>query len=471
VSTPSRGAPLPPAEFELGLDPSVRRPRPEIIVGGRPVRVLRLRPAGARQVDAWDRGEPIGPGRGARALARRLLDAGIAHPRPPDGAGPTTAEVTVVIPVRDRSDGLAETLAALGPVGAVIVVDDGSEIPVTVDGATVMRHDIPKGPAAARNAGWRAATTPLVAFVDADCVPTAGWLTRLLPHFADEAVGAVAPRIITRRVPETPPALAAYEQRRSPLDLGTAEAPVRPGSSVPYVPTAALVVRRRAMAEAGDFDETLRYGEDVDLVWRLDQMGWRVRYQPSATVAHPPRPDLGSWARQRYEYGRSASRLAARHGRAVAPAAMNPWTAAAWGLATFGCPVAGAGVVAVSTAALARRAGRDRATARALAGLAFAGNIRAGAGLATAVRRAWLPPAAAAAWVSARHLGAPAPALALGAALVVPPLAEWASGRPDGFGPLKWSVLRLADDLAYQTGVWAGVIETRSAAALLPDLR
>ena len=376
----------------------------------------------------------------------------------------------MVIPVRDRRGGLAETLAALGPVGAVIVVDDGSQIPVNLDGVTVLRHDTPKGPAAARNAGWRAATTPLVAFVDADCVPTAGWLTRLLPHFADEVVGAVAPRITTRPGPETPPAIGAYEQRRSPLDLGPAEAPVRPRSSVPYVPTAALVVRRQAMAETGDFDETLRYGEDVDLVWRLDQMGWRVRYQPSATVAHPPRPDLGSWARQRYEYGRSASRLAARHGRAVAPAAMNPWTAAAWGLAAIGCPVAGAGVVAVSSAALARRAGRDRATARALAGLALAGNVRAGAGLATAVRRAWLPPAAAAAWVAARYVGAPAPALALGAALVVPPLVEWASGRSNGFGPLKWSAWRLADDLAYQTGVWAGVIETRSAAALLPDL-
>jgi hypothetical protein len=149
---------------------------------------------------------------------------------------------------------------------------------------------------------------------------------------------------------------------------------------------------------------------------------------------------------------------------------MNPWTAAAWGLAAFGCPVAGAGVVAVSSAALARRAGRDRATARALAGLALAGNVRAGAGLATAIRRAWLPPAAVACVVARRLGGRTAPALALGAALLGPPLVEWASGRPDGFGPLKWSALRLADDLAYQTGVWAGVIETRSAAALLPDL-
>ena len=51
-----------------------------VLVGGSPVRVLRLTPAGARQVAAWFAGEPVPPGAGARALARRLLDAGIAHP-------------------------------------------------------------------------------------------------------------------------------------------------------------------------------------------------------------------------------------------------------------------------------------------------------------------------------------------------------------------------------------------------------
>jgi hypothetical protein len=147
---------------------------------------------------------------------------------------------------------------------------------------------------------------------------------------------------------------------------------------------------------------------------------------------------------------------------------MNPWTAAAWGLAVAGYPVAGAGLMVASAAALARRAGRDRATARTLIDLALTGNIQAGAGLATADRRAWLPPAAAVAYGMARRLRAGTPALALGAALVVPPLVEWA-GQRLGMSPVRWAALRLADDLAYQTGVWAGVIETRSAGALLPD--
>ena len=60
--------------------------------------------------------------------------------------------------------------------------------------------------------------------------------------------------------------------------------------------------------------------------------------------------------------------------------------------------------------------------------------------------------------------------MALAAALVLPPLIEWVRSQPAaGLDPLPWLALRLADDLAYQTGVWAGVVETRSAAALLPD--
>jgi mycofactocin system glycosyltransferase len=467
VTTGPAGPASPPADFGLALDPDTRRPRPEVLVGGAPIRVLRLRAGGTERLDRWEHGEPIGGSPGAGALARRLLDAGMAHPRPPAGAGPSPAEVTVVIPVRDQRGGLATTLTGLGPAAAVVVVDDGSRTPIEWPGVGVIRGAVPAGPAAARNRGWRAAATDLIAFVDADIEPPAGWLAGLLPHFADPAVGAVAPRVRSRPGAATPPRLAAYEDRRSALDLGAREAAVRPGSPVPYVPTAALVVRRQAISDAAGFDEQLRYGEDVDLVWRLHRLGWRVRYQPEVTVTHPARDGYWPWVQQRYAYGRSATPLAIRHGRAVAPVAMSPWTAGAWGLAGAGHPLAAAAVVAAVTGALARRAGGDRATARTLAGLAVSGNVRAGPALAGAIRRAWLPPAVGAAWASAR-LGRRIPLLGLTAALGVPPLAEWVRSRP-GVDLLTWFGLRLADDLAYQSGVWAGAIESRSAAALLPD--
>jgi mycofactocin system glycosyltransferase len=237
-----------------------------VLLGGSPLKLLRLRDAGARLVGRLlDDGAPV-PASGAGAqLVDRLLDAGMVHPVD-DGAAFTAADVTVVVPVRDRRHGLDATLVALGAVGGVVVVDDGSQPPIP--GATI-RHDTPRGPAAARNAGWRATSTPLIAFVDADVVPEAGWLAPLLTHFDDPRVGAVAPRIVADARELRPRWLAAYERVRSPLDLGPDPSPVRPKARVPYVPTAALVVRRGALEHLDGLDDAMRVGEDVDFVWRL----------------------------------------------------------------------------------------------------------------------------------------------------------------------------------------------------------
>ena len=83
---------------------------------------------------------------------------------------------------------------------------------------------------------------------------------------------------------------------RGARPLRVALLPPRPGPArrrscaragrVAYVPAACLVVRRAALGEG--FDESLRVGEDVDLVWRLDAAGWLVRYD-AGVVVDPPR--------------------------------------------------------------------------------------------------------------------------------------------------------------------------------------
>ena len=458
---------LPPG-FGLQLDPQVRRPRREVLVGGAPVRVLRLTAAGADLLDRWAAGDAVPKGVGAQALAGRLLDAGVAHPRPPAPADPPP--VTYVVPVRDDPAGLDATIAALtadDPGSRIVVVDDGSDPPATVEAdgdVVVLRRASAAGPGAARNEGWRAASTGIVVFLDAGCVPGSGWTGALLGHFADPSVAAAAPRVVARADPGTPAWLAAYEARRSPLDLGDRPAPVRAGSAVPYVPTAALAVRRTALAQADGFDERLRFGEDVDLVWRLGKRGWRVRYEPASSVSHPARRTLPGLLRQRFQYGLSAAPLAQRHGRDVAPLAGSPWSAASWGLAVAGHTGAALGVVAVTTGALARRAGEDRATARTLAVLALSGHARTGAALAGALRRAWLPLGIGLLWPRRTRSRA---ATAAVLAATVPAAAEWLTDPPP-IGFVAWMCERALDDLAYQAGLWAGAVRARSAAALLP---
>jgi mycofactocin system glycosyltransferase len=451
------------------LDPEVRRiDGGSVLVGGAPLRILRLTAAGSRFIDQLVKGDEVPQSDGAQRLVRRLLDAGMAHPRPgrsTRGSG----DVTVVIPVKGGPGKLARTLDILDKdVAGVVVVDDGSTGEMVgrvarTSGATVLRHDHSRGPAAARNTGWRAAHTDLVAFVDAGCEPSSGWLETLIPHLDDPNVAAVAPRITTTVPATLPSAIARYEGAHPTLDRGPTEAIVRPRSRVPFVPTAALVVRRSALEELGGFDERMRFGEDVDLVWRANEAGWTVRYEPRRTAQHSARETLRGWLRQRFDYGTSAAPLASRHGRAVAPLSVSPWSALAWGLTGLGAPVAGAAVGAGTTALLVRRLGGLEHPWKEAAQLAGKGNLYAGLAVADAVRRAWWPCALAAALTSRRARKG------VIAAVAIPALLEWRKTRPP-VDPLRWTAVRLVDDIAYGTGVWRGCIRERSAVALRPEL-
>lgn len=407
------------------LDASVRWTG-SVVLGGSPLKLFRLTDRGVRVLDRIRAGDDVARSR----LTESFLDAGVIHPVPTSPGRFGVHDVTVVVPALGRPGHL--------PAGA-IVVDDGSKPPLV--GAAV-RIEPTRGPAAARNAGLDLVTTPLVAFVDTDVDVTPGWLEPILPHFDDDRVALVAPRV--RSAPGTG-RLARWERRHSPLDLGPGPARVRAGSRVSYVPAAAIVCRTDALRSLGGFDPTLRFGEDVDLVWRLDEAGWRCRYEPGSEVVHAPRPTWRAWARQRIAYGSSAAPLAARHPGALAPVRASRWSLAVWALAASGHPLLGGALSAATGAALARRL-PDLPAATA-SSLATSGNLRAGAQLATAIRRAWWPVLVIAAARSRRARG-----VLVAAAL--------AARHP----------LAVVDDVAYSLGVWRGVVHGRTLAPLLPDL-
>ena len=106
------------------------------------------------------------------------------------------------------------------------------------------------------------------------------------------------------------------------LDLGDEQSLVRPGSTVSWLPTACLVVRRDSVGDG--FDESLRVAEDVDFVWRLVAAGGRVRYDANFEVRHDSRGTLTAWLGRKVYYGTGGALLAQRHGDLIAPAVMSP---------------------------------------------------------------------------------------------------------------------------------------------------
>jgi mycofactocin system glycosyltransferase len=466
-------APALPAGFGVVIDPGTKQLAGDILFGGTPARVLRLSGAG-RTALAELRAGPVRSDAAGR-LARKLTDAGLAHPRPPELAA--RPDVTVLIPVRDRPVLLGRCLSALGRSYPVVVVDDGSEDPRAVadvaaaHGAVLVRRPVNGGPGAARNTGLRSVTTGLVAFLDSDCLPGPGWIERLAAHLADPAVAAAAPRLVA--VPGGPGWAGRYTTAACCLDLGGAEARVAPGTRVAYVPTAALLVRRAALvpgAGSGSvFDPALRWGEDVDLVWRLHEAGWRIRYDPAVQVSHHEPDGWAALLTRRFRYGTSAAPLALRHPGQVPPLVLHPWPALTVAGLLAGRPAA-AGLSFTGSVLAMRRAVHR-------AGIPGRGVLPA---MLTATRQTWLGvgryacqygmPVLAAALAAPGGAG-PARRWARRAAaaslLLGPPLTAW-SARRGSLDPVRYVLGHLADDVAYGTGVWAGALRARSLAPVRP---
>lgn len=218
------------------------------------------------------------------------------------------SEVTVVIPTLSRPS-LVVLLnrldQATGPrADEVIVVDDRAAGPPL----DVGDHDVHvqrsrgRGPAAARNVGWRHASTEWVAFLDDDVLPDLDWWQALRADLirVDSDVVGVQGRV---HVP--------LPQHRRPTDWerGTA------GLATARWITADMAYRREVLAAVGGFDERLHraFREDADLALRVLDRGLRlVRGQRRS--AHPVRA-AGRWASVGQQAGNADDMLMRRlHG-------------------------------------------------------------------------------------------------------------------------------------------------------------
>jgi len=177
-------------------------------------------------------------------------------------------EISVVIPTCARPKLLERCLAALERQTLersrfeIIVIDDSVER---------------RGPAAARNTGWRQARASVIAFTDDDTEPDVDWLLaglEAMQRGADAVSGTlVMPPVDLDALPSD------YE--RDARGLEDAE----------FI-TANCFVRREYLIALGGFDENFRlpWREDADLHFRLLAAGARVVREPAALVVHPLRP-------------------------------------------------------------------------------------------------------------------------------------------------------------------------------------
>ena len=252
-----------------------------------------------------------------------------------------------MIPTLGRPS-LATLLAALAGAGGprpdrILVVDDRKDRTQPLEevsgaGVTVIEGRA-KGPAAARNVGWRAGAAPWVVFVDDDVEPSDDWLEDLDADLSTAALDVVA---VQGRVSVPLPA------GRRPTDW---ERNVTGLENARWI-TADMAVRRSALEKIGGFDERFprAYREDADLALRLQAEGGKLA-MGRRRVFHPVRP-APWWVSVRLQAGnRDDVLMAAIHGK--------DWSGAPRGrrrrhLATTAAGVVGLGGLALRQPLVAR---------------------------------------------------------------------------------------------------------------------
>ena len=411
-----------------------------------------------------------------QATAKALVKRGLAHPLPYRRS--ENWDVTVVVPARDRLDALARCLESLKSV-TVIVVDDCSTDEAAMAAcvkeanATLLRRSANGGPSAARNDGLDASSSEFIAFVDSDCCVPDNWLDRLLPHFDDPSVGLVAPRILSRSCSGS--TLERYEARSSALDLGAAPALVKPGSRIGYLPSAVLLVRRAALGSM-KFDENMRIGEDVDLVWRTIQDGWDVRYDPRVEVLHESLTSIPLWIKRRYQYGTGAADLAKLHPQRLTPARFSILSIGAATSYLANRRAFCALLLLMMSVERAVTLRRQAAPVRLAPVLLVEGLRSEFNSLSRLLRTEWWPVGLSAAALAAvaftTSRNRPARRLATCGILTVlgPLLADWLWNRRD-MDPVRYIGLRMLEDAAYGSGVISGSVRRRTVEPMLPAIR
>src|SRR3954469_1169725 len=202
-------------------------------------------------------------------------------------------KISVVVATHNRAQRLAALLASLREQTLpredfeVIVVDDASDD----DGATrdalgaavaagdldlrVVHREASRGPAVARNQGWRAARAPLVAFTDDDCRVAPQWLEAALA-VADAHPGA----IVQGRTDPMPEEFDQFSPFHHTLVIHEAG---------PSYETCNIFYPRALLERLGGFDEdhfSGPGGEDTDLAWRAIGEGVETVFAEGSQAYH-----------------------------------------------------------------------------------------------------------------------------------------------------------------------------------------
>ncbi|MBD3171130.1 glycosyltransferase [Candidatus Bathyarchaeota archaeon] len=241
----------------------------------------------------------------------------------------TPKEITVVIPVKDNQKGIDNFLKALIKTHRtqeyprqIIIIDDRSKSTEILDKYhkeldILLLHSDKRGPAAARNIGWKKAKTNWILFTDSDCIPRKNWINGYNASL-DGSIGYAG----NVKAYGNDYLSQYYESQNilipAPYTLFGIEYPE-------FLVTANALVWKPALREINGFNEEIYIaaGEDVDLGFRLREIG-ELRYALESIINHNFDDGLEGFKKRFYRYGQGNKRISEIYNIDLTPQPFKP---------------------------------------------------------------------------------------------------------------------------------------------------
>ena len=220
-------------------------------------------------------------------------------------------KVSIIIPAFNEEKMIGQCLQSLLVLNypknkyEILVVDNNS---TDATAKIIQKYEVSylkekrPAPAAARNLGIKKAKGEIVAFMDADCVADKNWLINLIkgfhPNTKIAGVGGDIRALTPKNLIEKWADVFLFNHKFT---------------KIPFLITGNCAYKTEVVKKVGLFNPSFRYGEDVDLSWRIFSLGYQFAYAPKAIVYHQVPKSLGQLLKKYFINGCAQTKLLAKH--------------------------------------------------------------------------------------------------------------------------------------------------------------
>lgn len=188
--------------------------------------------------------------------------------------------VSVIVPAYNEEKYIGDTLKALKEQSfndfEIIVIDNGSTdrtMEIAASYGALVQQKMDGSISAMRNLGASYAQGDILAFLDADCIPTRTWVEMALERVGDNHVGVTGCH-------------CSIPRESSWVERAWYSTKPRGTNRVNFIGTANFFVRKAVFEELNGFDENLRTGEDYEFCSRIREKGYEVVSDDRIKVIH-----------------------------------------------------------------------------------------------------------------------------------------------------------------------------------------